>query len=231
MLQEESYTSFFYAHCTAFKLSKQFYTNFQINVAYCLQLHHPCHSHPLYLRNNETAGVKAPAKEDQRNKSAPGESPQDLTQPRFLLSRSNKAVCPSSWWSHFATYLLSDGLFQSLTDLSSNYHMERGFFLTQPGCLHESHGKHRAMKWAERGELLIYLMEVLAAAMKKKGKPQGYLWSISGNKANSPVEIKDWFSKIGTHLWETSLCYAKMQGTNVFPLPLYSPLFCNKAHF
>jgi len=55
-------------------------------------------------------------------------------------------------------YLLSDGLFQSLTDLSSSYQMERGFFLSQSGWLHESHGKHEAryktVKWAERGDLV-----------------------------------------------------------------------------
>lgn len=67
--------------------------------------------------------------------------------------------------------------------------------------------------------------------MKKKGKPQGYLWSIPGKKASSSVEIKGLFSKSNTHLWEISFRYAETQEANVFPHPLYSLLFCNKERF
>lgn len=51
--------------------------------------------------------------------------------------------------------------------------------LSQYGHSHKSPGKHEArykpVKWGEKEDLLIYLIEVLAAAMKKKGKPQWYL--------------------------------------------------------
>lgn len=51
--------------------------------------------------------------------------------------------------------------------------------LSQSGHPHKSPGKNEArykpVKWAERYDLLICLIEVLAAAMKKKGKPQWYL--------------------------------------------------------
>lgn len=50
------------------------------------------------------------------------------------------------------------------------------FFLSQSGHSHKSPGKHEArykpVKWETK---LICLIEVLAAAMKKKGKPQWYL--------------------------------------------------------
>lgn len=53
--------------------------------------------------------------------------------------------------------------------------MERGFSLTKPEYFHESHGKHevryKPARWAEEADLFICLIKVLAAAMKKKGKP------------------------------------------------------------
>lgn len=76
-------------------------------------------------------------------------------------------------------YLPSDGLLQSLTDLSSTTIWKMAFLLSQSGHSHKSPGKHEArykpVKWAEREDLIICLIEVLAAAMKKKGKPQWYL--------------------------------------------------------
>lgn len=116
--------------------------------------------------------------------------------------------------------LPSDGFLQSLTDLSSNNHIENGFspfplwsFTQKPW---KTWGKAQSSE-VGRKKRLTYLLNRSISSSYEKSKSQWCLWGIPGNKGNSPVEIKGWFSRSSTHLWEISSCDAKMQETKEFP--------------
>lgn len=67
------------------------------------------------------------------------------------------------------------------------------FLLSQSGHSHKSPGKHEArykpVKWAERKDLLICLIEVLAAAMKK-ANPNGVFEASQEIKAIPQWKLK-----------------------------------------